>query len=102
MLSTDKPKGEGIDGSLVIQIRQGIKLNLESSAVTLIRGRMNQFEFDSVAAFDATRKCLTLQKGDFMRQPMLLVDDFVNSAIRDLLAGLEGWRPHNGRYSSAN
>lgn len=88
MLLPDKPKGEGIDGYLVIQIRQGIKLNLESSAVTLIRGRMNQFELDSVAAFGATRKCLTLQKGDFMGQPMLLMDDFVNSAIRDLLASL--------------
>jgi hypothetical protein len=100
--STDKPKGERIDGLLIIQIRQGINLNLESGAVSLIRGGVNQFEFDSVAAFGAARKCLTLQKGDFMRQPMLMMDDFVNSAVRDLLAGLESWCAHNGRYSSAN
>lgn len=50
---------------------------------------MNQFEVDSVAAFGAAWKCIVLQKGDFMRQAMLLVDDFVNAAIRDLLAGLE-------------
>ncbi|GEM_PF-5458816 len=102
MWSTDKAKGERIDRPLIIQIRQGIHLNLESGAVSLIRGGVNQFEFDSVAAFGAAWKCLTLQKGDFMRQPMLLVDDFVNSAIRDLLASLESWRAHNGRYSSAN
>ena len=54
--STDKSKGERIDGSLVIQIRQRVKLNLEGGTVTLIGSSMNQFEFDPVAAFGAARK----------------------------------------------
>jgi len=65
--STDKAKSEGIYGSLVIQIRQRVDLNREGGTLTLIGGGMNQFEFDLVAASDAARKCLTLQKGDLMR-----------------------------------
>ena len=56
--STDKSKGERIDGSLVIQIRQREKLHLEGGTVTLIGSGMNQFEFDPVAAFGAARKSL--------------------------------------------
>jgi len=37
-----------------------------------------------------------------MRQAVLLMNDFVNSAIRDLLAGFERWRAHDGPYSSGN
>jgi len=56
--SADKAKGERIDGSRIIQIRQRVKLNLEGGTVTLIGSGMKQFEFDSVAAFGAARKSL--------------------------------------------
>jgi hypothetical protein len=92
--STDKSKGERIDGSLVIQIRQRVKLNLESSPVSPIRSRMKQLEFDSVAALGAARKSLTLQKGDFMRKSVLLMTDFVNSAVRNLLSSFENRHAH--------
>ena len=35
-----------------------------------------------------------------MRQAMLLMNNFVNSAISDLLTGFERWPAHDGRYSS--
>lgn len=37
-----------------------------------------------------------------MRQAVLLMNDFVDSADRDLLAGFESWHAHTGRYSRAN
>ena len=36
-----------------------------------------------------------------MRQPMFLVADFVDSAVRDLLASFEPWHAHNGHYTTA-
>jgi len=61
---------------------------------------MNQFELHSVTTFGTTRESLTLQKSHFMRQPMFLVADFVDSAVRDLLASFEPWQAHNGHYNT--
>jgi len=35
-----------------------------------------------------------------MRQAVLLVNNFVNSTVRDLLTGFKRWRAHDGRYFS--
>jgi hypothetical protein len=63
---------------------------------------MNQFELHSVTTLGAARESLALQKSHFMRQPMFLVADFIDSAVLDLLASFEPWHAHNGHYTTAS
>jgi len=63
--------------------------------------RVNQFELDHVAAFNTAWKKLSFSKSDLVGQPMLLMNNSVNSTFGNFLASFESWRCHKSKSSPA-
>lgn len=71
----------------VVLVVQFVQINAEAMLVKQVGCSMDKLEFHCIFAFRTTRKGLIRKQGDFMRKTVGIVNDAVNAALGNQLAG---------------
>jgi hypothetical protein len=71
---------------------QFVEHNAKPTGCAYVRRGLHQFELNRGPALGAAREVFTLEQSDFMRQPMLGVENSIDAGLTDFEAGAKSKR----------